>query len=329
MEALNQVTSHVLSKDAIAPRHDWTREQIHALYGMPFGDLISTARRIFETHFDPNEIQLSRLLSIKTGSCPENCTYCNQSAHHKTGLKKEPLMDREKVLQAAKKAKADGASRFCMGAAWRGPRDDDLEEVAEMVKEVKALGLETCVTLGMLKPHQAERLKEAGLDFYNHNIDTSPEFYPKVVTTRTFQDRLDTLSHVREAGIKVCCGGILGLGETAEDRISMLMALANMNPHPESVPINFLVRFSGTPLATEDEVDTFDFLRTVAIARIVMPKSYIRLSAGRESKSEEFQAFCHYVGANSIFYGERYLTSDVKPQKEDQALFEKLGLRGV
>jgi len=271
-------------------------------------------------------VQISTLLSIKTGSCPENCSYCPQSAHYKTGLKKEPLMALDDVLMAAKKAKEAGASRFCMGAAWRGPRDEDLNQVCSMVSEVKKLGLETCVTLGLLKDDQALQLKEAGLDFYNHNIDTSEEFYNKIITTRTFQDRIDTLDQVRKAGLKVCCGGIIGMGEDNEDRIKMLVTLANLDEPPESVPINKLIRIPGTPLEGQKEVDPFDFVKTIALARILMPGSYIRLSAGREQMSDEMQALCFLAGANSIFYGEKLLTADNPIPENDHLLFERLGL---
>ncbi len=304
----------------------WTLERAKLIFNLPFNEIIYEAQTIHRKHFTPNEVQISTLLSIKTGSCPENCSYCPQSAHYKTGLKKEPLMALDDVLMAAKKAKEAGASRFCMGAAWRGPRDEDLNQVCSMVSEVKKLGLETCVTLGLLKDDQALKLKEAGLDFYNHNIDTSEEFYNKIITTRTFQDRIDTLNQVRKAGLKVCCGGIIGMGEDNDDRIKMLVTLANLDEPPESVPINKLIRIPGTPLEGQKEVDPFDFVKTIALARILMPKSYIRLSAGREQMSDEMQALCFLAGANSIFYGEKLLTADNPIPENDHLLFERLGL---
>lgn len=304
----------------------WTLERAKLIFNLPFNKIIYEAQTIHRKHFTPNEVQISTLLSIKTGSCPENCSYCPQSAHYQTGLKKQPLMALDDVLIAAKKAKEAGASRFCMGAAWRGPRDEDLDQVCAMVSEVKKLGLETCVTLGLLKDDQALRLKEAGLDFYNHNIDTSEEFYNKIITTRTFQDRIDTLDQVRKAGLKVCCGGIIGMGEDNDDRIKMLVTLANLDEAPESVPINKLIRIPGTPLEGQKEVDPFDFVKTIALARILMPHSYIRLSAGREQMSDEMQALCFLAGANSIFYGEKLLTADNPIPENDQFLFKRLGL---
>lgn len=304
----------------------WTLEQAKSIFNWPFNQIIYEAQTIHRNHFASNKVQISTLLSIKTGSCPENCSYCPQSAHYQTGVKKEPLMALEDVLIAAKKAKEAGASRFCMGAAWRGPKDKDLEQVCTMVSEVKKLGLETCVTLGLLKDDQALRLKEAGLDFYNHNIDTSEEFYSKIITTRTFQNRIDTLDNVRHAGLKVCCGGIIGMGEDNDDRIKMLLTLANLNEPPESVPINKLIRIPGTPLEEQKEVDPFDFVKTIALARILMPGSYIRLSAGREQMSDEMQALCFLAGANSIFYGEKLLTADNPIPENDQLLFKRLGL---
>ena len=305
----------------------WTLERAKLIFNLPFNEIIYEAQTIHRKHFTPNEVQISTLLSIKTGSCPENCAYCPQSAHYQTGLKKEPLMALGDVLIAAQKAKEAGATRFCMGAAWRGPKDKDLNQVCSMVSEVKKLGLETCVTLGLLKDDQALRLKEAGLDFYNHNIDTSEEFYNKIITTRTFQDRIDTLDQVRKAGLKVCCGGIIGMGEDNEDRIKMLVTLANLAEPPESVPINKLIRIPGTPLEGQDEVDPFDFIKTIALARILMPKSYVRLSAGREQMSDEMQSLCFLAGANSIFYGEKLLTADNPIPANDQLLFERLGLQ--
>ena len=293
----------------------------------PLISLLYEAQTIHRKYFDPNTIQVSTLLSIKTGSCPENCSYCPQSAHYNTGLKKEPLMQKEAVIEAAKRAKDAGSTRFCLGAAWRGPRDQDLEKVCEMVSEVKSLGLETCVTLGLLKEKQAHVLKSAGLDFYNHNVDCSEEFYDKIITTRTFSDRLQTLEYVRKAGIKVCCGGIIGMGETNQDRIKMLLFLSELEDQPESVPINKLIKIPGTPLENEPDVDAFDFIRTIALARILMPKSFIRLSAGRESMSDELQALCFFAGANSIFYGETLLTAQNPIPEADNNLFSKLGLQ--
>lgn len=308
-------------------QEQWTLERAREIFNLSLNELLYEAQTVHRAHFTPNAVQISTLLSIKTGSCPENCSYCPQSAHYKTGLKKEPLMELEQVVAAAKKAKEAGASRFCMGAAWRGPRDADLDSVCAMVSEVKKLGLETCVTLGLLKDEQAERLKDAGLDFYNHNIDTSEEFYEKVITTRTFQDRLDTIALVRQSGLKVCCGGIVGMGETNDDRIKMLVTLANLNPAPESVPINKLIRIPGTPLAGNTEVDPIDFIRTIALSRIMMPKSYVRLSAGREQMSDEMQALCFMAGANSIFYGEKLLTAENPIPEQDEALFKRLGMQ--
>ena len=304
----------------------WTLEQAKSIFNLPLNDIIFEAQTIHRKHFSASKVKISTLLSIKTGSCPENCSYCPQSAHYQTGVKKEPLMALDDVLKAAQKAKESGASRFCMGAAWRGPRDEDLEQVCAMVSEVKKLGLETCVTLGLLKDDQALKLKEAGLDFYNHNIDTSEDFYDKIITTRTFQDRIDTLGSVRKAGLKVCSGGIIGMGEGNEDRIKMLVTLANLEKSPESVPINKLIRIPGTPLEGQEEVDPFDFVKTIALARILMPKSYIRLSAGREQMSDEMQALCFLAGANSIFYGEKLLTADNPIPENDRLLFKRLGL---
>jgi biotin synthase len=308
-------------------RHDWTREDVLALYRLPFNDLLYRAQTIHRAHFDANEVQISTLLSIKTGGCPEDCAYCPQSAHFTTSVKSDKLMAKEEVLAEARKAKAAGASRFCMGAAWRSPKDRELEQVAEIMTEVKSLGLETCATLGMLTRSQAERLKEAGLDYYNHNLDTSEAYYDRIISTRTYQDRLDTLAHVRAAGIHVCCGGILGMGESPEDRAELLRTLANLPEHPESVPINMLVRVEGTPLETEQPIDPFDFVRTIAVARILMPASFVRLSAGREAMSSELQALCFLAGANSIFYGEKLLTTPNPATHEDRRLFERLGLR--
>nr|WP_143689921.1 biotin synthase BioB [Wolbachia endosymbiont of Nilaparvata lugens] len=306
---------------------EWTFAKADKIFNLPFSELIYTAQTEHRKQFNPSEVQISTLLSIKTGSCPENCSYCPQSAHYNTGLQKKPLLEIAEVIEAAKCAKEAGSTRFCMGAAWRGPRGQDLKIVCEMIREVKKLGLETCVTLGLLKDYQANMLKEAGLDFYNHNIDTSEEYYNKIITTRTLQDRLKTLEHVRASGIKVCCGGILGMGETNEDRIKMLVLLANLDEPPESVPINMLIKIPGTPLENVADVDPFDFVRTIAIARIMMPKSYVRLSAGREKMSDELQALCFLAGANSIFYGEKLLTAQNPVPEQDNYLFQRLGLQ--
>jgi biotin synthase len=306
-------------------RHDWSAEEIGALYALPFNDLIFLAATVHRTHFDPNRIQVSRLLSIKTGKCPENCKYCPQSAHYDTGIEKEELMEVEAVLEAARAAKESGASRFCMGAAWKTP-GKDFDLVLRMVEGVKALGLETCASLGLLNAKQAEQLKGAGLDYYNHNIDTSPEKYGDIISTRTFDDRLETLDHVRDAGLKVCCGGIVGMGEQRIDRVRMLQTLANMPKHPESVPINLLIKVPGTPLEGVEDTDPFDFVRTIAVARILMPKSFVRLSAGRQAMSDEMQALCILAGANSMFCGERLLTAGNPSPDADKSLFGRLGL---
>jgi biotin synthase len=308
-------------------RHDWTREEVRALFALPFPELMFHAARVHRENFDPAEVQISTLLSIKTGGCPEDCAYCPQSAKFDTGVKAEKLMDLDAVLAEARAAKAGGASRFCMGAAWRSPKDRDLDKVCEMVEGVKALGMETCVTLGMLTGDQARRLKDCGLDYYNHNLDTSPEFYGEIITTRIYQDRLDTLEHVREAGIHVCCGGIVGMGEGLEDRIGMITTLASLPVHPESVPINMLVRVEGTPLFGAPTLNPLDFVRTIAAARICMPASVVRLSAGREDMSEETQALCFLAGANSIFYGPKLLTTPNPGRDRDMALLDKLGMR--
>jgi biotin synthase len=310
-----------------APRHDWTRAEVRALFALPFPELIFRAAEVHRANFDPAEVQISTLLSIKTGGCPEDCAYCPQAAQYDTGVKAEKLMDLDAVLAEARAAKAAGAQRFCMGAAWRSPKDRDVENVSAMVAGVKALGLETCVTLGMLTGAQARRLKQSGLDYYNHNLDTSPEFYGEIITTRTYQDRLDTLEHVRQAGIHVCCGGIVGMGEGLEDRVGMIATLAGLPVHPESVPINMLVRVEGTPLAQAAKLDALDFVRTIAVARIAMPGSVVRLSAGREDMSEETQALCFLAGANSIFYGPKLLTTPNPGRDRDMALLDKLGLR--
>ncbi len=308
-------------------RHDWTRAEVQALFELPLNDLLFRAQSLHRQHFEPNRVQLSTLLSIKTGACPEDCSYCPQSVRYDTGLKKEPLMDVDAVLDAAREAKANGATRFCMGAAWRAPKDRDLDKVETMVREVKRLGMETCLTLGMLKEHQAQRLADAGLDYYNHNLDTSPEFYGKIITTRTYEDRLDTLANVRKAGMKTCCGGIVGMGEQPEDRAELLRQLAIMTPHPESVPINNLVQVEGTPLHGESALHPLEFVRTIAVARILMPTSYVRLSAGRTEMSDELQAMCFLAGANSIFYGDKLLTTDNPQNAKDRALFARLGIR--
>jgi biotin synthase len=309
-----------------AVRHDWTRAEVRALFELPFPDLMFQAQTVHRMHFDPRAVQISTLLSIKTGGCPEDCAYCPQSASYETGVPAEKLMSRDAVLEQAQAAKAVGASRFCMGAAWRSPKDRDLDSVCAMVTGVKALGLETCATLGMLTPPQAQRLKTAGLDYYNHNLDTSPEYYDSIITTRTYQDRLDTLAHVRDAGIRVCCGGIVGMGESAEDRIGMIATLASLPVHPESVPINMLVRVEGTPLAGGEALDPIDFVRTIAAARIAMPRSVVRLSAGREDMSEATQALCFLAGANSIFYGPKLLTTPNPAPDRDRHLLDRLGL---
>ena len=307
-------------------RHDWTRAEIGALFDLPFPELIFRAQSIHRQYFDPAEVQISTLLSIKTGGCPEDCAYCPQSARYDTGIHAEKLMAVDTVVAEARAAKSAGASRFCMGAAWRSPKDSDLARVCAMVEAVKGLGLETCATLGMLSAAQAQELKRSGLDYYNHNLDTSPEFYGEIITTRIYQDRLETLAHVRDAGIHVCCGGIVGMGETRADRIGMIVALAALPAHPESVPINMLVRVAGTPLADQLPLDSFEFVRTVAVARITMPRSVVRLSAGREDMSEETQALCFLAGANSIFYGPKLLTTPNPERDRDRVLMDKLGL---
>jgi biotin synthase len=312
-----------------AIRHDWTRAEVRALFKLPFPELMFRAAQVHRANFDPTEVQISTLLSIKTGGCPEDCGYCPQSAKYDTGVKAEKLMQVEAVLAEARAAKAAGASRFCMGAAWREPKERDLDSVCAMVEGVKALGLETCATLGMLTGEQALRLKQSGLDYYNHNLDTSPEFYGKIITTRCYADRLDTLEHVREAGINVCSGGIVGMGEGLDDRAGMIATLASLPVHPESVPINMLVQVEGTPLAGTARLDPLDFVRTIAVARICMPASMVRLSAGREEMSEETQALCFLAGANSIFYGPKLLTTPNPGRDRDMALLDKLGLRAM
>jgi len=308
-------------------RHDWQAEEVNTLYDLPFMELLFQAQKTHRYYFDPNTVQLCALLSIKTGTCPEDCAYCPQSAHYRTDLEKEPLMSLEQVLERAKAAKAQGATRFCMGAAWRSPPQKELPKVAAMIKAVKNLGLETCVTLGMLDEEQTTALKAAGLDFYNHNLDSSPEFYSTIITTRTYQDRLDTLERVREAGIKVCCGGILGMGETRVDRVELLLKLACLSSHPESVPINRLVAVKGTPLGDVEEIDDFEFIRTIAVARLMMPRAFVRLSAGRETMSDTMQALCFFAGANSIFYGEKLLTTPNPTINKDRELFTRLGMK--
>jgi len=308
-------------------RHDWTPDEVLVLFLLPFNDLLYQAQTVHRAHFDANEVQISTLISIKTGGCPEDCAYCPQSAHFETGLKSQKLMAKEAVLAEAQRAKEAGATRFCMGAAWRAPQDSEVEQVAEIVSGVKSLGLETCATLGMLTRSQAERLSEAGLDYYNHNLDTSESYYERIISTRTYQDRLDTLARVRQAGIRVCCGGILGMGEGVEDHAAMLRTLANLPVHPESVPINLLVRVEGTPLADARPMDPLDLVRAIAVARILMPASMVRLSAGREAMSEELQALCFLAGANSIFFGEKLLTTPNPAMQADRRLFERLGLR--
>jgi biotin synthase len=308
-------------------RHDWTLPEVEALFALPFLDLIFHAQRVHRTHQVPNTVQMSTLLSIKTGACPEDCAYCPQSVRYDTGLDREALLEIDEVRESAHRAKAAGATRFCMGAAYRSPKAKDIAIISEMIREVRALGLETCATLGMLTPVQAHQLKDAGLDFYNHNLDTSPEFYGEIITTRTYQDRLDTLGAVRDAGLKVCCGGIVGMGESITDRAQLLRTLANLPEHPESVPINQLVQVPGTPLHGREGVDPFDFVRTIAVARLLMPGAHVRLSAGRESMSDEVQALCFLAGANSIFYGEKLLTTGNPDVERDQKLFARLGLK--
>lgn len=308
-------------------RHNWTLDEVRALFNQPFNDLLFQAQTVHRQHFNPNEVQVSTLLSIKTGACPEDCKYCPQSGHYNTGLDKEKLMEVQKVLNAAAEAKAIGSTRFCMGAAWKHPSAKDMPYVLEMVKGVKALGLETCMTLGTLSEEQTMALADAGLDYYNHNLDTSPEFYGNIITTRTYADRLKTLSYVREAGMKICSGGILGMGESLDDRLGLLIQLANLPEHPESVPINMLVKVAGTPLENVEDVDSFDFIRTLAVARILMPKSHVRLSAGREQMNEQMQSLAFFAGANSIFYGEKLLTTGNPDAEKDMRLFARLGIR--
>ena len=308
-------------------RHDWTQAEIQALFELPFNDLLFKAQAIHREHFNPSEVQISTLLSIKTGGCPEDCKYCPQSSFYNTEVEADKLMDAEKVLAEAKAAKQAGASRFCMGAAWRSPKDRDIPKLAKIIEGVKGMGMETCMTLGMVNGEQAKALKDAGLDYYNHNLDTSPEYYKDIITTRTYEDRLETLQNVRDAGMKTCCGGIVGMGEKREDRAGLLHQLATMEPHPESVPINLLVQVEGTALYGAEKLDPFEFVRTIAIARILMPTSHVRLSAGREDMDDSLQALCFLAGANSIFYGEKLLTTGNPQAKKDMALFKRLDLQ--
>ncbi|KJF90715.1 biotin synthase [Photobacterium leiognathi] len=307
-------------------RNNWTVKEVQALFDKPFMDLVFEAQQVHRQYHQPNQVQVSTLLSIKTGACPEDCKYCPQSAHYRTDVDKERLLEVERVLDAANKAKQSGATRFCMGAAWKNPKERDMPYLLDMVKGVKAMGLETCMTLGMITGDQANTLAEAGLDYYNHNLDTSPEYYGNIITTRTYQDRLDTLSHVRDAGMKICSGGIIGMGESSRDRAGLLVELANLPVHPESVPINMLVKVKGTPLESAEDVDPFDFIRIVAVARIIMPKSAVRLSAGREDMNEQMQALCFMAGANSVFYGCKLLTTPNPGEDKDMQLFAKLGI---
>jgi biotin synthase len=318
-----------LNRTGPAIRHDWSSEQALALYELPFMDLLFRAQSVHRTSFDPNKVQMSRLLSIKTGGCAEDCGYCSQSAHHITGLKASKLMEVERVIAEARKAKAAGATRYCMGAAWRSPKQRDMNVVVAMVEGVKALGMETCMTLGMLTDDDIVKLRDAGLDYYNHNVDTSEAYYSKVITTRSYADRLDTLARVRDAGMKVCSGGIVGMGEERQDRVDMLVTLANLDEHPESVPINMLIAIPGTPLENTERIDPIDFVRTIAVARIMMPKSFVRLSAGRTDMSDEMQALCFFAGANSIFVGDTLLTADNPGEDKDGKLFAKLGLSAL
>ncbi len=310
-------------------RHDWTEAEALSLFGLSLNDLLFRAHGLYRRYFDANEVQLSTLLNVKTGGCPEDCGYCAQSARYRTGVEAEKIMDADEVVAQAKRAKAIGAGRFCIGAAWRAPKDRDLDRIIEMIQEIKALGLETCATLGMLSAPQAERLEEAGLDYYNHNLDTSKDYYANIITTRTFDDRIETLEIVRQAGIKVCAGGILGMGEARRDRAGLLVALANLEEHPESVPINMLVPIAGTPLADAPPIDPFEFVRTVGAARIMMPASMVRLAAGRMEMDEGIQALCLFAGANSIFYGDRLLTTPNPAENDDARLLERLGLRAM
>ncbi len=323
---IDQIASKAHTNVASSVRNDWQLDEVKAFYALPFNDLLFKAQTIHRENFDPNEVQISSLLSIKTGSCSEDCGYCPQSARYDSDLTPEALMPVDEVIKSAKLAKDQGASRFCMGAAWRSPKDKDIERVVEMVQGVKSLGMETCVTLGMLSDKQTAALKDGGLDYYNHNLDTSEDYYSEVITTRTYQDRLDTLERVRDSGINVCCGGIVGMGESDNDRANLLIELANLPKHPESVPINMLVQVEGTPLNNTESLDPLIFIRTVAVARILMPHSRVRLSAGRKEMSDEMQALCFFAGANSIFYGDKLLTTDNPMSNHDLALFERLGI---
>jgi biotin synthase len=314
------------SVDSGLIRHDWSLSEIGALFELPFNDLLYRAHGLYRRFFDPNRVQASQLLSIKTGACSEDCAYCPQSARYNTGLETESLMPLDEVIRSAQEARSQGATRFCMGAAWRSPKDRDIDHVVEMVKGVRELGMETCVTLGMLSDEQTRRLKESGLDYYNHNLDTSAQYYSEIISTRSYQDRLDTLKRVRDAGINVCCGGIVGMGESADDRAGLLMELANLPKHPESVPVNMLVQVEGTPLDGTPRLDPLSFVRTIAVARILMPASWVRLSAGRTEMSDEMQALCFFAGANSIFYGDKLLTTDNPVADRDRRLFDRLGL---
>jgi len=324
---IDQIAPKAQLNVAVTVRNDWQLDEVKALYALPFNDLLFKAQTVHRENFDPNEVQVSSLLSIKTGSCSEDCGYCPQSARYDSDLTPEALLPVDDVIKSAQQAKDQGASRFCMGAAWRSPKDKDIERVVEMVQGVKALGMETCVTLGMLTDKQTTALKEGGLDYYNHNLDTSEDYYSEVITTRTYQDRLDTLERVRDSGINVCCGGIVGMGESDDDRANLLIELANLPKHPESVPINMLVQVEGTPLNNTESLDPLVFIRTIAVARILMPKSRVRLSAGRKEMSDEMQAMCFFAGANSIFYGDKLLTTDNPMSNHDLALFERLGIR--
>ncbi|NOR81185.1 MAG: biotin synthase BioB [Methyloprofundus sp.] len=322
------MSSQTVNKNSML-RHDWQLDEVKVLFNQPFNDLLFQAQSMHRAHFDPNEVQVSSLLSIKTGSCSEDCGYCPQSARYDSDLTPEALMPVDEVLKSAQQAKDQGASRFCMGAAWRSPKDKDIERVVEMVQGVKAMGMETCVTLGMLTDEQTATLKAGGLDYYNHNLDTSEDYYSEVITTRTYQDRLDTLGRVRDAGINVCCGGIVGMGESDTDRANLLIELANLPKHPESVPINMLVQVEGTPLMGAEQLDPILFIRMIAVARILMPESRVRLSAGRADMSDEMQAMCFFAGANSIFYGDKLLTTDNPMTNHDLALFDRLGVRSA
>ncbi|RUM51587.1 MAG: biotin synthase BioB [Methylococcus sp.] len=322
-------TSESFSKTSVDSeliRHDWSLSEIGALFELPFNDLLYRAHGLYRRFFDPNRVQVSQLLSIKTGACSEDCAYCPQSARYNTGLETESLMSLDEVIRSAREARSQGATRFCMGAAWRSPKDRDIDHVVEMVKGVRELGMETCVTLGMLSDEQTRRLKESGLDYYNHNLDTSAQYYSEIISTRSYQDRLDTLKRVRDAGINVCCGGIVGMGESDDDRAGLLMELANLPKHPESVPVNMLVQVEGTPLDGTPGLDPLSFVRTIAVARILMPASWVRLSAGRTEMSDEMQALCFFAGANSIFYGDKLLTTDNPVADSDRRLFDRLGL---